>query len=174
MKVTTLRFVTSTADDAMSRPLKHAAGFTLVELAIVIAALAILVSVLTPVVLAVTDQTARSRAERDAATLRDALVQLLHDTGAIRVRTAGEEGQVVYLLVSDGDVPTLRHALFGEGEPYASEPGELRTLIPGRARGRLRGGCVTLLFARRNVVALIRETALKELMRAGGAFLLAR
>lgn len=91
----------------MSRPLKHHAGFSIVELAIVIAALAILVSVLTPVVLAVTDQTARSRAERDAATLRDALVQLLHDTGAIRVRTAGEEGQVVYLLVSDGDVPTL-------------------------------------------------------------------
>ncbi|MBI1875924.1 MAG: prepilin-type N-terminal cleavage/methylation domain-containing protein [Acidobacteria bacterium] len=90
----------------MSRTVRSR-GFSLVELAIVIAAAAILFSVLTPVVMAVTDQTTRLRAERDAATLRDALLQLLQDTGAIRVRTAGEEGQLVYLLVSDGDTPTL-------------------------------------------------------------------
>lgn len=91
----------------MSKTVRGSLGFTIVELAIVIAAVAILVSILTPVVMAVTDQSARLRAERDATTLRDALVQLLRDTGAIRVRTAGEEGLLVYLLVSDGEVPTL-------------------------------------------------------------------
>lgn len=53
----------------------------------------------------------------------------------------------VEMARGDGDVPSLRHALFGDGEPYESGAGELRTLIPGRARGRLRGGCLTLLAA---------------------------
>jgi muramoyltetrapeptide carboxypeptidase len=53
----------------------------------------------------------------------------------------------VELARGDADLPTLRHALFGEGTPYATEPGELRMLIPGRARGRLRAGCLTLLAA---------------------------
>lgn len=53
----------------------------------------------------------------------------------------------VELARGDADLPSLRQALFGEGAPYATEPGELRTLIPGRARGRLRGGCLTLLAA---------------------------
>lgn len=82
-------------------------GFSLVEFALVVAAAAILTSVLTPVVLAVTDQTARFRAERDAARLRDALAQLLTDTGALRVRTGGHQGQLVYLLVSGGVTPVL-------------------------------------------------------------------
>jgi len=43
------------------------------------------------------------------------------------------------------DEPSLLHALTGTGEPWASPPGSLRTLIPGRAEGRLLGGCLSLL-----------------------------
>jgi muramoyltetrapeptide carboxypeptidase len=42
---------------------------------------------------------------------------------------------------------SLLHALLGEGEPYATEEGELETLREGSAEGRLRGGCLSLLAA---------------------------
>ncbi|HET8644686.1 MAG TPA: LD-carboxypeptidase [Vicinamibacteria bacterium] len=38
-------------------------------------------------------------------------------------------------------------ALTGQGSPYATEEGELETLRAGRAEGRLRGGCLSLLAA---------------------------
>jgi muramoyltetrapeptide carboxypeptidase len=38
-------------------------------------------------------------------------------------------------------------ALTGEGSPYATEEDELETLRPGRAEGRVRGGCLSLLAA---------------------------
>jgi len=38
-------------------------------------------------------------------------------------------------------------ALTGEGGPYATEAGELSVLQPGKAEGRLRGGCLSILAA---------------------------
>lgn len=38
-------------------------------------------------------------------------------------------------------------AVTGQGSPYATEPDELLPLRPGRAEGRLRGGCLSLLAA---------------------------
>lgn len=93
------------------------AGFSLVEVTVVVAGVALLMSLLTPVVLAVTDQTTRARAERDAHAVRDALLQMLRDTGAPRIRTAGEDGQLVYLLVSDGLIPAG-----GGGDPAWIRP----------------------------------------------------
>jgi muramoyltetrapeptide carboxypeptidase len=45
------------------------------------------------------------------------------------------------------DARSLRHALFGEGDPYASEPDELVSLRPGRGEGTLLGGCLSILAA---------------------------
>jgi muramoyltetrapeptide carboxypeptidase len=42
---------------------------------------------------------------------------------------------------------SLRHAFFGEGEPYASEPDELDVLRPGEGEGVLLGGCLSILAA---------------------------
>ncbi len=45
------------------------------------------------------------------------------------------------------DAASLRHALTGEGAPYASPPDDLVALAGGRAEGVLRGGCLSLLAA---------------------------
>jgi muramoyltetrapeptide carboxypeptidase len=45
------------------------------------------------------------------------------------------------------DRTSLRHALFGEGEPYASEPDDLEALRPGAGEGVLLGGCLSILAA---------------------------
>lgn len=45
------------------------------------------------------------------------------------------------------DRASLRHALFGEGEPYASEPDDLESLRPGEGEGLLLGGCLSILAA---------------------------
>jgi muramoyltetrapeptide carboxypeptidase len=45
------------------------------------------------------------------------------------------------------DAASLRHALTGEGAPYASEPDDLVALAGGSAEGLLRGGCLSLLAA---------------------------
>jgi muramoyltetrapeptide carboxypeptidase len=43
------------------------------------------------------------------------------------------------------DAASLRHALTGEGTPYASEPDDILALADGAAEGILRGGCLSLL-----------------------------
>jgi muramoyltetrapeptide carboxypeptidase len=45
------------------------------------------------------------------------------------------------------DAASLRHALTGEGAPYATQPDDLVALLGGRAEGVLRGGCLSLLAA---------------------------
>jgi muramoyltetrapeptide carboxypeptidase len=43
--------------------------------------------------------------------------------------------------------PSLRHALFGEGRPLVTEPGDLVGLRPGEGEGFLLGGCLSILAA---------------------------
>jgi muramoyltetrapeptide carboxypeptidase len=45
------------------------------------------------------------------------------------------------------DPASFRQAVMGEGAPYASEEGDLIPLRTGRAEGRLRGGCLSILAA---------------------------
>jgi muramoyltetrapeptide carboxypeptidase len=45
------------------------------------------------------------------------------------------------------DRASLWHGLTGEGDPWASRPGELAGLRDGEAEGVLRGGCLSLLAA---------------------------
>jgi muramoyltetrapeptide carboxypeptidase len=60
-------------------------------------------------------------------------------------------GPMVARELADGDIAydraSLWHALTGEGDPYASGPGDLVALAGGTGEGVLRGGCLSLLAA---------------------------
>jgi muramoyltetrapeptide carboxypeptidase len=60
-------------------------------------------------------------------------------------------GPMVARELADGDtaydLPSLWHALTGEGEPYESGPDDLVALAEGTGEGVLRGGCLSLLAA---------------------------
>jgi muramoyltetrapeptide carboxypeptidase len=62
----------------------------------------------------------------------------LHGPMVARELAAGESGY---------DRASLWHGLTGEGDPWASRPGELAGLRDGEAEGVLRGGCLSLLAA---------------------------
>ncbi|HEX9186468.1 MAG TPA: LD-carboxypeptidase [Vicinamibacteria bacterium] len=68
-----------------------------------------------------------------------------------RLALASLHGPMVARELADGaeayDHASLRHALTGEGEPYASGPEDLEALAEGRAEGVLRGGCLSMLAA---------------------------
>jgi muramoyltetrapeptide carboxypeptidase len=58
-------------------------------------------------------------------------------------------GPMLARELADGgyDRKSFLHGLTGSGEAYSSPAGELRTLRRGRAEGRLRGGCLSILAA---------------------------
>ncbi len=62
---------------------------------------------------------------------------------------ASFHGPMVARELADGDFDrsSFVHALTGEGAPYESPEGELVPLRAGRAEGRLRGGCLSILAA---------------------------
>jgi muramoyltetrapeptide carboxypeptidase len=66
-----------------------------------------------------------------------------------RARLVSFHGPMVAWELATGhyDRASLAWALTGQGTPYASEPGELEILRPGQAKGRLRGGCLSILAA---------------------------
>jgi muramoyltetrapeptide carboxypeptidase len=45
------------------------------------------------------------------------------------------------------DEPSLRHAVFGEGPPWRSDPEDLVPVRPGEGEGVLLGGCLSILAA---------------------------
>jgi muramoyltetrapeptide carboxypeptidase len=51
------------------------------------------------------------------------------------------------LATGNYDRAAFTWALTGQEAPYATEPGELAILRPGEGRGRLRGGCLSILAA---------------------------
>jgi muramoyltetrapeptide carboxypeptidase len=51
------------------------------------------------------------------------------------------------LADGDYDRDSLLRAVSGDGEPYATDPDDLLCLRPGGARGRLLGGCLSILAA---------------------------
>ena len=66
-----------------------------------------------------------------------------------RLGLGSVHGPMVAWELAEGryDRPSFRHALTGEGAPYASAPGELVPLRAGRAEGVVRGGCLSILSA---------------------------
>jgi len=64
-----------------------------------------------------------------------------------RLDQVGLHGPMVAGDLAEGsyDRPSLRQALFGEGEPYATGAGDLHRLRPGRGEGVLLGGCLSIL-----------------------------
>lgn len=85
--------------------LRSVTGLSLVEVSIVLGALAVITSALAPGGLELVSQARALQASRDALSIRDALVRLTSDTGAIQIGTRGAEGQTVELLVSGGTIP---------------------------------------------------------------------
>lgn len=80
-------------------------GFSLVEVVTVLSVTAILAAALAPVAKTVTDRARLVRANADETAIRDAILQLLSDTGGTQIKTQGNTGTVVNILVSDGDIP---------------------------------------------------------------------
>jgi muramoyltetrapeptide carboxypeptidase len=66
-----------------------------------------------------------------------------------RLGMASVHGPMAAWELADGsyDKASFRHALTGEGTPYASEPDDLEPLRKGEAEGVLRGGCLSILAA---------------------------
>jgi len=66
-----------------------------------------------------------------------------------RLGIASVHGPMVAWELAEGryDRDSFRHALLGEGAPYATEADDLEPLRPGRAEGVLRGGCLSILAA---------------------------
>lgn len=89
-------------------------GFSIVEAVTVLSVSAILAMALAPVAKTVTDRARLQRANDDGEAIRDAILQLLNDTGKNQIMTQGEKGVVVNLLVSDGDIP---REVSGTGDP---------------------------------------------------------
>ncbi|MEW5983913.1 MAG: hypothetical protein AB1806_16290 [Acidobacteriota bacterium] len=81
------------------------AGLSLVEVTVVLSALALVAGTLTPASLDLVQRAKDLQASRDALSIRDAIVRLLDDAGAVRIGTRGTEGAIVELLVSGGATP---------------------------------------------------------------------
>jgi len=64
-----------------------------------------------------------------------------------RLEVGSVHGPMVAGDLADGsyDRGSLRHALFGEGEPYHSEADDLAPLRGGEGEGILKGGCLSIL-----------------------------
>lgn len=87
------------------RRLRSATGLSLVEVAVMLGALAVITGALAPGGLDLVTQAKDLQASRDALSIRDALIRLSTDTGATRIATRGTDGPTVELLVSAGDTP---------------------------------------------------------------------
>lgn len=87
------------------RRLRSATGLSLVEVSVILGALAVITGALAPGGLDLVTQARDLQATRDALSIRDALIRLSTDTGATRIATSGTSGQTVELLVSAGGIP---------------------------------------------------------------------
>jgi type II secretory pathway pseudopilin PulG len=91
----------------MKRRFLCEAGLTLVEMAVVLAALLVLAGVLAPAGLDMLQQARELQVQRDCDAIRDSLVRLLIDNGQIIIRSKGGRGPRVQLLVGDGGIPPV-------------------------------------------------------------------
>lgn len=80
-------------------------GFSLVEVVTMLSVSLLLATALSPVAKTVTDRARLLRATTDGEAIRDAILRLLNDTNKQAIKTQGETGSVVEILVSDGDIP---------------------------------------------------------------------
>ena len=86
-------------------------GFTLIELAVVLAIIAVLAAILTPLVTGYLDQARISRAQADTRTLADAIKLHQRDTGRYPIYNAGGYPNTVsdgakVIFAGPGNVPT--------------------------------------------------------------------
>lgn len=91
--------------------MKNTKGFTLIELAVVLAIIAVLAAILTPMALNYLDQARVSRAMADASTIAQAVTLFKRDTGYYPVYTSlasAKAGTTAYgTLASAGTAPSV-------------------------------------------------------------------
>ena len=87
-------------------PRRSTAGISLIEMAITLAVMSMLAAVLAPPASGLIEQSRQLQAQRDCATIRDAMIRLLLDVNKTRFVTHATGGHVVELLVSGGTIPS--------------------------------------------------------------------
>lgn len=97
-------------------------GFTLLEITIVVAVMAILGLILAPAIVSFLNQSRLARAENDVRTIADAVVEFVKDNGFHPQWADGQRGERIQLLVSPGAL--------GEAQPGAeswlnTQPGSI-------------------------------------------------
>jgi general secretion pathway protein G len=97
-------------------PRRQDAGFTMLELIVVVAAIAILAAILTPMVLKLIDDSRVSRAQSEAEAIAIAISALYKDTASWPYTNAnGPSGNSVSRLVGSTNVPTAAASGAGAG-----------------------------------------------------------
>jgi type II secretory pathway pseudopilin PulG len=81
------------------------AGLSLVEVVIVLSVLTTVTGILAPAGMALVQQAREAQVQRECASLRDAVIQLLLDSNRTSIRLGQRQGPRVDLLVSEGRVP---------------------------------------------------------------------
>jgi prepilin-type N-terminal cleavage/methylation domain-containing protein len=85
---------------------KNESGFTLIEVIVAIAVVAILAGIITPSVIKHIDDSKRARAQNDCLVIGSAIASFYKDVARMpNMNAAGNAG--IVLLVSDGNTPTL-------------------------------------------------------------------
>jgi prepilin-type N-terminal cleavage/methylation domain-containing protein len=106
-------------------------GFTLIELAVVLAIIAVLAAVLTPMVTGYLDQARTARAQADVRTIADAVKLYNRDTGRYPIYasaanyTSGTTGAIREIGTSTGTAPTAGSGWVLSGTTLASTSLEL-------------------------------------------------
>ena len=90
------------ARESQARPTRDARGFTMLEITIILAVIAILGLILAPSVVNFLNQSRLARAQNDVQVLGDAVVDFLGDTGFFPRYADGGRQRPIRLLVSPG------------------------------------------------------------------------
>jgi type II secretory pathway pseudopilin PulG len=115
-----------------NKQIRNSRGFTLVEVSIIVMALAILSAILLPQIGVFLRDARFARAREDVAAIGVAMMQLLKDTGESSFHAAPQgnwrspqrfsesEGQPIGLLIGDGDTPDGRDRFYDWRTPLGS------------------------------------------------------
>jgi general secretion pathway protein G len=113
-----------------------ARGFTLIEMAVVLAIIAILAAILTPIVTGYLDQARVVRATGDVKTIADAIRLFYRDTGKYPTYTAvSTQIASTVALAGPGNTPTLTGTGWSNYTTFTDLAGQMNTNFVGLSTG---------------------------------------